>query len=99
LSVVETVKVLVVSPDAKVRVPLCPLADQFTVSELATLSPAASVRVTVKVAAEPSGNELAFALTEYRGAESPSVRVVVAVVVPNVAPSDGFEMVAVTSGL
>src|SRR5260370_37119 len=62
--VVAAVKVLLVSPAAKVTVPLWPLADQLTVSGLATLSPLARERFTVKVRAEPSVAEAALALTE-----------------------------------
>src|SRR5260370_24945931 len=98
-SVVATVKVLLVSPAAKVTVPLWPFADQLTASLLATLSPAASVRLTVNVGEEPSVAENAFALIEYVGAGSASVNAVVAVAVPSTAPSEGFVSVAVTLGL
>ena len=63
-SVVLTVKVVLVSLGAKVTVPLWPLADQFTVSGFATLSPEASERLTVKVSDAPSVAEAALALTE-----------------------------------
>ena len=63
-SAVATVNVLLASPGAKVSVPLWPLADQLTVSLLATLSPFARVRLTVKVSAEPSVADPAPAPTE-----------------------------------
>jgi hypothetical protein len=62
--VVETVNVLLVSPGEKVNVPLWPFAAQFTVSLLATLSPLANVRFTVKVSDDPSPADAAFALIE-----------------------------------
>jgi hypothetical protein len=48
----------------KLTVPLCPFADQFTVSVLATVSPLANERLTVNVSEEPSVAEDAFALIE-----------------------------------
>src|SRR5260370_13377127 len=95
-SVVATVKVLLVSPAAKVTVPLWPFADQLTVSGLATLSPAASERVTVKVGAEPSAAEDRIGLHEELGGTSPSDRVVFAVAITSTAPSLGFEILAAT---
>jgi hypothetical protein len=64
LSAVVTVKVLLVSLVAKLSVPVCPFAAQFTVSVLATLSPLAKERVTVNVSEEPSVADAAFALIE-----------------------------------
>src|SRR5260370_35078613 len=66
----STVKVLLVSPAAKVTVPLWPFADQLTVSGLATLSPLASERFTVKVRAAPSAAERSEERREGQGGGS-----------------------------
>src|SRR5260370_8427624 len=85
-SVVATVKVLLVSPAAKVTVPLWPFADQLTVSGLATLSPLASERFNRKGRPPPSAPNPVPALTYYLDSPSPSFRAVFAVAVPPTPP-------------
>src|SRR5689334_22344159 len=63
------------------------------------LSPLAVERFTVKVSVDPSAAEVALALIAKLGAGSPSASGVVAVDVPSTAPSEGLEIVAVTSGV